>query len=472
MKLLRFLFIFLILVACPPPAIAQEGYRIKVEVNGMTEGDLMLGYHFGNSKYLLDTAKVVSPGKFFFEGSQALDPGVYILVFPGNTFFDLVIDKYQHFEIFTGTSDFLETTTFRNSLENTSFFSYLREIREFRQKISANNAEIQNETTAETRKNELKEANNNLNNLIIAKQDSYIMQFPDGLFSKILLAQRDPILTDAPAGLADDEARLFNYNQYKNRYWENYDFADQRLLRSPVLFGQLNRFFSDVLIQNPDSLIVEADLMVDRARVNQDVFRYTVWFITNHFERSQIMGHDAVFVHMLEKYYLTEEAFWITPENRASLAERVRKMKPLLIGNVAPEISVFFANRQMISLHQVEAEYIILYFWDSNCGHCKRETPRINSIYQQYKDLGLKVFALNLDSDATSWQKAIEEYQIASWINVADPFNESGFREKYDVFVSPIIFLLDREKRIMAKRIDGQVLERFIRNEIEMRPGK
>ncbi len=462
------LFIFLV-NGCFCFLKAQEGYRISVEVKELKEGDLMLGYHYGNSKYLVDTAKVVSQGKFLFEGSKALDPGVYILVFPGNTFFDLVIDKNQHFEIITGTGDFIQTTTFRNSPENTRFFYYLKEIGSFRQMISANNAELQGETTPDSRKDELKKANTNLNSLIIAKQDSYIYQFPDGLFSKILLAQRDPVLIAPPEGLDDEKVKIYNYYQYKNRYWENFDFADLRLLRSPVYHGQLNRFFSDIVVQHPDSLIKEADLMVDRARVNPEVFRYTIWFITNHFERSQIMGHDAIFVHMLEKYYLTHEAYWVTDESKIALADRVRKMKPLLIGKVAPNINVFLPNRQSISLHQIEAEYLILYFWDSNCGHCKKETPRINGIYQKYKDLGLNVFALNLDSDFSSWQKAIDEYQIASWNNATDPYNESGFREKYDVFVSPIIFLLDREKRIMAKRIDGQVLERFIQEEIEAR---
>jgi thiol-disulfide isomerase/thioredoxin len=120
-----------------------------------------------------------------------------------------------------------------------------------------------------------------------------------------------------------------------------------------------------------------------------------------------------------------------------------------------------------MALHQVDANYTILYFWDSNCGHCKKETPRIEGIYSRFKDKGVKVFAMNLDSDSQSWQKAIEEYQVRHWINVTDPHNESTFREKYDVFATPIIFLLDKEKRIIAKRIDAQILERFMENEIE-----
>jgi len=448
---------------------AESGFRITVEVKGLTEGDMMLGYHYGNSKFVLDTAKIVSPGNYLFQGSERLEPGVYILVFPGNTFFDLVIDKDQNFGIVTTVNDFLENTSFTNSPENTRFFQYLKDISSYRQQITSNNVEINDNTMDEDRRVQLVEENRSLNEKIRSSQDAYVNQFPDGLFSKILIAQREPDLPDPPEGLDEKEIRLFKYNQYKNRFWEHFDFSDQRLLRSPIYHARLNQFFGEVLVQNTDTLIAEADRMVDRARVNQDVFRYTVWFITNHFERSQIMGHDAVFVHMLERYYLSGEAFWVTEESRASLAERVSRMKPLLIGKLAPDINVFFANRQRISLHDVDAEYTILYFWDSNCGHCKRETPLLNGLYQRFRDRGVKVFAMNLDGDSQSWLNAVEEYGLQSWINVADPYNESGFREKYDVFATPIIYLLDRDKRIVAKRIDAQVLGRFMENRIGSR---
>jgi peroxiredoxin len=467
MKALNVVLFFFLLTSCVFSLRAQDGYLISVEVKGLEKGDLMLGYHYGNNKYLIDTAKVVSPGRYLFQGFEKLDPGVYILVLPGNTFFDIIIDRTQIFEIVTSTTDFLENTSFTDSPENSSFFQYLRDISGFRQSISSNNVEISDDTTLEERRSELIEANRKLNLKIRASQDSYIESFPNSLFSKILLAQREPELTPAPEGYDEEETRRFNYQQYKNRFWENFDFSDNRLLRSPAYHARLTQFFGEVLVQDPDTLTLEADLMVNRARENQDVFRYTVWFITNHFERSQIMGHDAVFVHMLEKYYLTDEAFWVTEESRTSLAERVRKMKPLLIGRVAPDINVFFANRQRISLHSVEANYTILYFWDSNCGHCKRETPRIEGIYNRFKDKGVKVFAMNLDGDSQSWQNAIEEYQIRHWINVTDPHNESGFREKFDVYATPIIYLLDHEKRILAKRIDAQVLELFMEKEID-----
>ncbi|MDX9941335.1 MAG: thioredoxin-like domain-containing protein [Bacteroidales bacterium] len=443
-------------------AMADKGYRITVEVEGLSEGDVMLAYHFGDRQYLQDTARMERPGYYVFEKEERLEPGMYLVVVPGQKYFEIIVDDDQHFGITTKMDEFAEKTQFEGSPENEVFYEYLRFIRVMGEEISMIREELTREDMDEGDREAITVRMDNINEQVTQKQESYIERFPEGLFSKILLAQREAEIPETPLsedGTPDQKAL---YEQYKSRYWENIDFSDDRLLRTPVFHNKLRVYFSNVVVQIPDSIIAEADRMVEKTRINDEVFKYTIWFITNHFERSQIMGHDAVFVHMIEKYYMSGEAHWVEAENLARISERAMKLKPLLIGKVAPDINMFRPDQSRYSLHEMNARYTVLYFWDSDCSHCKRVTPQLRTVTEELRSSGVEVFAVNLEQEKESWLKSIDSYQINGWVNVFDPYNQSGFREKYDIFATPMIFLLDSDKKIIAKRISPEQVEEII----------
>ncbi|MEE4176272.1 MAG: thioredoxin-like domain-containing protein [Bacteroides sp.] len=447
-------------------AMADKGYRITVEVEGLNEGDLLLAYHFGDRQYLQDTARMVQPGYYVFEKEEGLDPGMYLVVVPGQKYFEVIIDDNQHFGIKTVMDGFIEKTQFDGSPDNEAFYEYLGFVRLMGEEIGLIREELTREDLSEADREEITARMDNINEQVTQKQESYLERFPDGLFSKILLAQKEPEVPEKPLkedGSPDQQAL---YQLYKTRYWENVDFSDDRLLRTPVFHNKLQTYFSNVVVQLPDSIIAEADRMVEKSRAHDEVFKYTIWFITNHFERSQIMGHDAVFVHMIEKYYMSGEAHWVEAENLARISERAMKLKPLLIGKAAPDINMFSPDQTRISLHEVNSKFTVLYFWDSECSHCKRVTPQLRSVSEKLKSLGVTVFAVNLEEEKESWLKSVDSYQIQGWINVFDPANLSGFREKYDLYATPMIYLLDADKKIIAKRISAEQVEEIIQHEL------
>lgn len=448
-------------------AMADKGYRITVEVEGLSEGDVMLAYHFGDRQYLQDTARMEQPGYYVFEKEERLDPGMYLVVVPGQKYFEVIIDEDQHFGITTKMDEFVEKTQFDGSPDNEAFYEYLRFIRVMGEEIGLIREELNREDLSETDKEAINTRMDNINDQVTQKQEDYINQFPDGLFSKVLLAQKDPEVPEAPLnedGTPDQKAL---YAIYKNIYWENIDFSDDRLLRTPVFHNKLRTYFSNVVVQIPDSIIAEVDRMIEKSRAHDEIFKYTIWFITNHFERSQIMGHDAVFVHMIEKYYMSGEAHWVEAENLARISERAMKLKPLLIGKVAPDIRMFRPDQSRLSLHEVNARFTVLYFWDSECSHCKRVTPELKIISDKLRPLGLEVFAVNTEPDKETWLNALNSYQIQNWTNVNDPGNLSGFREKYDLYATPMIYLLDADKKILAKRISPEQVEEIIQHELQ-----
>jgi len=447
--------------------MADKGYRISVKVDGLTDGDLLLAYHFGDRQYLKDTARMVQPGIFVFENETRLDPGMYLVVVPGQKFFEVIVDKNQHFSIATKMDEFVEKTTFERSPDNDAFYEYLRFIRQKSEEMAGLREEFSHQEISEARRNELTGLIEATDSAVRERQRQYIDRFPDGLFSKVLLAQQEPEMPEAPLKEDGTPDQVALYHIYKNKYWENIDFSDDRLLRTPVFHNKLRAYFSNVVIQIPDSINAEADRVVEKARANDEIFKYTVWFITNHFERSQIMGHDAVFVHMIETYYMSGQAHWVEPDNLKRISERAMKMKPLLIGKVAPNINMFKPDQSRLALHDVKAEFVVLYFWDSECSHCKKVTPELKALSQKLRQQGVEVFAVNTEAEREIWLRAVDSYLISEWINVNDPNNRSGFREKYDLYATPMIYLLDKDKKIIAKRITVEQVDDIIRHEME-----
>lgn len=465
MNLKKLLFSTLLPILFFSCALADKGYRIDVQVHGLQDTTAFLAYHYGNRQYVQDTVKIDRMGKFVFQGPEKLDPGMYMVVLPGQVYFEILLDNNQTFGIETTNNEFVNTMRFKDSPDNEAFYNYMKFLRNIGEKNAPLRMALQDSTTTEARRNEIREQMAEADITVKEEQNRIIKKFPNGLFAKILKAQQEPpapetrLLDD---GTPDNE---FMYNYYKNNFWKNIDFSDDRLVRTPIFHAKLDQYFTRVIIQIPDSIIAEAEWILQQKNIHPEVFKYAVFFITNTFEKSQIMGMDKVFVHMVENYYMTGKAEWVTEEQLEAITERAMALKPLLIGNKAPDINMFARDQSSLNLYSVNSKFTVLYFWDSECGHCKRNTPILVDLYSRMKDKGVEVFAVNTEPEREKWLAYVDENNY-SWINVNDPYNRSGFRDKYDIWATPLIFLLDKDKKIIAKKITVEQTEEIINHEL------
>ncbi len=154
-------------------------------------------------------------------------------------------------------------------------------------------------------------------------------------------------------------------------------------------------------------------------------------------------------------------------EYLVKLKERVVKISPNLIGNIAPDLKRMNTfDDKYLSLHQVTADYTILVFFEPDCGHCKKEIPKL---MQEYRDtlkyLNVNVFALYTQYDKEEWIQFIEDKNLVEegWINVWDgPYPHSQFRDNYDIYSTPVVYLLGKDKKIIAKRINVEDMKKVI----------
>jgi len=199
------------------------------------------------------------------------------------------------------------------------------------------------------------------------------------------------------------------------------------------------------------------------------------------------VGMDGVYVYVAEKYYIPE-ATWSDPKFIEDLKIRVNSLSPLLIGRQAPDIELYRVpddifilsqtdtavkknphTAQKFNLFSVKAEYTILYFWEAGCGHCKKSIPVLHDMFNRMKTQGVQIIAVSLLGGVEGkvlWTDFINEHHLYGWINAWNPYDFS-YKDSFDVKSSNVLYLLDKDKNILAKNISPEQAEQIILEEIK-----
>ena len=132
------------------------------------------------------------------------------------------------------------------------------------------------------------------------------------------------------------------------------------------------------------------------------------------------------------------------------------------VGQSAPEISLPGTNGNIINLSSLKGKVVLIDFWASWCGPCRRANPSVVKLYEKYKDKGFEVFGVSIDSKKNGWLKAIEHDKIKyTQVNDKDGWN-AATAAKYGVDAIPATFLLNKEGVIVAVDAEGNDLEEKI----------
>jgi thiol-disulfide isomerase/thioredoxin len=455
---------------------AQGGYNIKIKINNYQEQQLYLGFNYGDKRYIKDTAYVDKKGYFNFKGNEKLLPGIYLGITANKKYFEFLVDE-QSFTLETDTVDFIGKMKVTGSPNNDLFFQYLNFLNPHQQtlmKLSEKRKSFeQNSDSVAAINNRIKSLDDKIKDYRLAIVD----KSPQSYLALIINTMKEPEFPEAPIdeyGVVDS---LYPFRYFKANYLKNVDLGDERLARTPLLHNKVKYYLDKLTVQIPDSIISAFDMIAQRAKPAPENFKYIVHTFANYYEKSNIMGMEAVFVHIALNYYNEREAFWADTATINRIQERAIALKPLLIGRPAPNIILpDTSENKWYDLSKVRADYTILYFWDPNCGHCKKVTPQLDEIYKSYKSKGVEVFAVSTPLENKDWKKFISEKKL-SFINVSDSpeinknpikyldktdINSLNFRKVYDIKSTPVVYVLDKDKKIIARRLGVEDLNDYL----------
>ncbi len=455
-----------------PATYAQTGYHIEVEAEGFQGDTVYLGYYLFDKEYLVDTS-IAQNGKVIFSGEEKLPPGMYLVVFPPQfQFFQMLLpEEDQHFSVKTTFGESMAYDLhFKGSKDNERFMEYVLFLRDQREPAQKLQEAIHDEENDNKRK-KLEEELETLNKKVRNYQNDFIQKYANTLAATFVKANL-PIKTPEFEEIKDEKERQIARWQYtKKHYFDHVELENPAMLRTPFLYQHVRYYIDKLTVQHPDSISASLDVVLEKMKPAPETFKHYLVHFLNEYATSKIVGFDAIYVHLVDNYYAKGLATWTEEEQLQKIIDNANTLRPLLIGKIAPDITMQTRDGRQIALHQVDAPYTVLFIWDPECGHCKKSMPDMIAFYKQFKDRGVEVFAVCTkfyNELEKCWDFIDEHEDMDLWMNVVDPYHRSRYKTIYDVRSTPQIYILDKNKKILSKRLGAEQLPEVMERILEM----
>jgi thiol-disulfide isomerase/thioredoxin len=361
---------------------------------------------------------------------------------------------------------------FQNSPDNVLFSNYQQYMSAKGQKIAGLQQQIK--TVSKTDSVVLMAQLLKEDSAVAAYRENLILKNKGTILSSLLASMQEPILTGKLKNPITKEDSLAAYTYYKKHFWDDVYFWDGRLAYTPFFEDKVDKYFEQLVVPQPDSVIKELDFMLGPASVNEEMSRFLLIKFVNRYLNQKYMWEDRVFVHLFEKYFSNKNYSWLNEQGKKIITDRAYSLMANIMGTPAAEIALPDTSGKTISMYEIEADYTVVAFWDPACGHCKEVLPKLDSFYQaKWKAAGLKMFAVAKETDAPKkdWFSFIAEHHLQEWTHVyyskeddktRIAANIPGYSQLYDIQSFPTLYLLDKDKRIIAKKLSYQQIDEVL----------
>jgi len=463
---MKFLFT-LFLAGCSILAVAQEGYQINFHVKELKDTTVFLGYYFGEGTFIKDTARADRTGHFSFSGSKRLEKGVYFLVMGKLKAFEpgFLVYQNQHFSMEASNTDYIKTMKVTGDDDNRLFFENMVFNMERHQEASPFIAILKDSTLKEDQKKDARESYNKIDSRVQSYQKDLIAKYPNTLTAKLLQINKRVDVPEPPKKADGSIDSLFQYRYYRKHFFDNFDLANDAMMRLPTAQYQLklNEYLDKLTVQTADSIMSAIDGLALVAKTNPETYKYLIWSCVYKYQKPAIMGLDEVYIRLYDKYFVTGLMdYWMTASMKKSMKEYADKIRTSLIGKTGGNLIMQDQALQAKSLYDIKKKYSIIYFFDPDCGHCKEESPKLVDFYNRKKDkLNFEVFAVSLDTSMVKMRNYIRDMKM-TWITVNGPRTYLGnLHNAYYAETTPMVYVLDSKKKIIAKGLTVSQLEEF-----------
>jgi thiol-disulfide isomerase/thioredoxin len=485
-KYLYLFFVLLILLFSIQEARA-EGYEIKIRIKNLAGKNITMGHHLADKLISVATLKLDNVGIGTLKGNGRFPEGIYFFMTQSHAKFDFFMTSAQRFYIETDTLNLFDNLKFYNSPENTAAQEYLK----FMVTMQRESARLKASMKSLTDSAAIKRTDSRLKEISVESQtrtDKLIQSQKNNFVGTYINAMKEIEIPEPPrdsSGKISDS--LFQYRYYRTHYFDNMNLRDARFLRTPVYDQKIKEYLDKVIPQIPDSVNRACDNLLNTTESYTEVFRSMLVTLFTHYADSKTMGFDAVYVHLAEDWIMSRASISDTAFIRDT-QENVSRMKPILNGKTAPDLHMLCPPAEhfklaktdtlelknpnigsYINLSQINSRYTILVFWESDCGHCKIEVPELYEVYQRLKPKGVEVFAVHMLAGIEGnqkWISFVNEHELYDWINAWSP-DDFAYKKEYVFNTTPSIFILDKDKRILAKYLNPKQTEDFLNIKIK-----
>ena len=417
------LFLFLFFVSATSLFAQEQGYNLNFKLQFINNKEISLFGYYGGSPYLIETSSVKS-GKIieFKNKSTVLPSGFYHLEnADGEIFLRFLVEKSRNFVISMDKPQDYENAIIQNSEENLIYYQYLNTL-------------------------------NAKKDLLVLFEDNLLSLSPNTLLSHYIATER----VWNTIYLTDEDGNEVIYNApdltHFREILDQIDFTDPYLVYTDSYLS-LDWYLLYYIPQEEDSIVAAMELVLEKVAHDERLRNYFL----NHFYIIFDTGDshfDAAMVFLYQMYCQTENCQWLKDYEVRRLTRIYNQKIKTMPGSKIPVLEAYNKDRQLVSSAEIKEAHIVLWFWDPDCDDCVELTPRLYEFYQEHKeDCHFEVMAISVTEDYDRWIRLVDELGL-DWINVSYAMGEPNydFVDFFGLVITPGIFILDREHKIIARQ--------------------
>jgi thiol-disulfide isomerase/thioredoxin len=466
MKRYYFLFVLFIFTSIFSAHSTNDTVHIEVSAPQLSDRKIFLGSYFNGLVYRQDSIVLSSQGKGVFHKNENYPEGQYLLSLQNDLHVDFLLADDQSFSIFIDTTDLILKTKITGAGQTEALLTYsqfLNGEQKKRQKIVEEfKALPEDQRDMPAAKAQLAI----LNEEVEKYQTNLHIQFKEKWVS-LFLRSVDPVTTGPyPFPKTQEEFNAeFNYQKY--HYFDNINLQDPRFWRTLYFPQKIITYLEKQVEQYPDSLANAASRLVAETKGDSLCFQWMLNKLFNYSTNSQIMGMENIRMKLVEDYHHKGLVNWGDSTFWDNIEFDYIKARYNRIGMIAHDLELQDADGKSHQLYDLGKKYTLLYFFEPDCGHCIKTTPEIyEKIYKKYADKGLDVVAVDIYNNKEQWLDFVKKNHLEGehWHNLWDPDHRSEYYRYYDTVSTPGIYILDENKKIIAKKIDVETLDRVFNN--------
>ncbi|NQV01135.1 MAG: redoxin domain-containing protein [Bacteroidia bacterium] len=448
---MRKVLLLLVLIG-PFPGMAQSTYTLQGQLDNFPDQRVYLLNFYGEKNALLDSARSDGTGTFSFVLPATLAPGMYRINWGQEKFVDLIFNR-ENILFRTDATHASDSLNIIESVENRIFYDFM-----LADRLSQTKLELLQPVVDYYPDQDAFYFNTvaNFENIQRSQEillDSLKRAFPDSYSVKILSHYSTPFLS---ASMAPNTRLVF----LKQHYFDHADFNDTALLRSNAwpnkaisylaLYSN-NRFTQKQL---ETEFIKAVTVMLSAAGDNPELFKFLLDYLVSGFDKYHF---EDVITYMAENF---QDPFSCEDqEKKSALQKKLETFKKIAIGQTAPDFEVPDTKGQTVRLSEITTEYTLLIFWSGDCGHCTGMMPKAKALYEAQNPKRYEILAVSIDTSREEWMQVVSEEKL-DWINASELKGfDSQCADLYNIYATPTMFLLDRDKKIVAKPISYRQLE-------------
>ncbi|MDO5760676.1 MAG: thioredoxin-like domain-containing protein, partial [Bacteroidota bacterium] len=440
-------------------------YDISLEIKNCQTDTMYIGYFYLGGTYAFDTC-VAKKGKFRFKKKDKPMPeGMYFFSDNKGKYIEFIVGKENKMNFYTTNEDWAENMMVKGSKDEQLYFDYIKKSNLLSKEFRALSTKTNDKETYDKELKILSEKNDKL-------KEDFIRDNPEHLLSKILNCSRPINVPQVETILTSDGAidsmamRIRDYTYYKKHYFDNIDLSCDALIRTPkeIFLQPYTNYWEKVMkYERADSLLYYADSLISLTKEGGEMYKYFINDVTKRYLTDNVMGHDKVYVGMVNKYFKEGKVTWMHTSDVEMNIQRAERWEKILVGETIPDLAcpIEDENSKWHSLGELNNRYRVLIFWSIECGHCTKEIPQLAQFYNNNKEkYDIGIFGVHTEGDLAQMKEFCQKYGI-NWVNTNGLFANYDWREYFDIEKTPVIFILDNKNKILAKNVSIESLQQI-----------